>query len=93
MIQLSIKLKSAGVISKLLNTSPLPINTSPAKRMQSSDTPSDPIASTSSNYNFEMESMESSTEEELDASVTEDTTATSALERGAQNDQLLEKLE
>ena len=59
-----------------------------------SDLPSDPLASTSSNYNFEMESMESSNAvDAMGAALAEDTAATCALERGAENDQLLEKLQ
>ncbi|CAG2101025.1 unnamed protein product [Medioppia subpectinata] len=60
-----------------------------------SDMPSDGMASTSSasHYNYDMEAMESSSAvDAMGAALEEDTAATSALERGAENDQLWEKL-
>ena len=59
-----------------------------------SDMPSDPLSTSSNQYNDEMESMESSNAvDAMGAALAEDNAATSALERGAQNEQLLDKLQ
>lgn len=57
-----------------------------------SDMPSDPLSSSANQYNDEMESLESSNAvDAMGAALAEDTAATSALERGTQYEQLLER--